>query len=38
MAIPRLMQLVAGRVGQVYNKKQLRKGAFWEDRYYATAV
>jgi putative transposase len=38
MAIPRLMQLVAGRVGQVYNKKQLRKGAFWEDRYYTTAV
>ncbi|MGX9365616.1 transposase [Desulfoplanes sp. PS50] len=37
-AIPRLMQLVAGRVGQIYNKKQCRKGSFWEDRYYATAV
>jgi putative transposase len=38
MAIPRLMQLVAGRVGQVYNKKHFRKGAFWEERYHATAV
>jgi putative transposase len=32
------MQLIAGRVGQVYNKKQGRKGAFWEERYHATAV
>lgn len=37
-SIPRLMQLIAGRVGQVYNKKQGRKGAFWEERYNATAV
>jgi putative transposase len=37
-AIPRLMQLVAGRVGQVYNKSRNRKGAFWEKRYTATAV
>jgi putative transposase len=37
-AIPRLMQLVAGRVGQVYNKNRNRKGAFWEKRYNATAV
>src|SRR6056297_3526567 len=37
-AIPRLMQLVAGRVGQVYNKSRRRKGAFWENRYSATAV
>jgi putative transposase len=37
-SIPRLMQLVAGRVGQIYNKKQRRKGAFWEERYHATAV
>jgi len=37
-AIPRLMQLVAGRVGQVYNKSRNRKGAFWEKRYNATAV
>jgi hypothetical protein len=32
------MQLVAGRVGQVYNKSRNRKGAFWEKRYTATAV
>lgn len=37
-AIPLLMQLVAGRVGQVYNKRKNRKGAFWENRYQATAV
>jgi putative transposase len=37
-AIPLLMQLVAGRVGQVYNKNRSRKGAFWENRYQATAV
>lgn len=32
------MQLVAGRVGQEYNLRKKRKGAFWEDRYHATAV
>jgi putative transposase len=37
-AIPRLMQLVASRVGQTFNIKQSRKGAFWENRYRATAV
>ena len=37
-AIPRLMQLVAGRVGQIYNKSRNRKGAFWEKRYTATVV
>jgi len=36
--IPRLMQLVAGRTGQEYNKRKHRKGAFWEKRYHATAV
>jgi REP element-mobilizing transposase RayT len=36
--IPRAMQLVAGRVGQEYNQRKNRKGAFWEDRYHATAV
>lgn len=36
--IPRALQLVAGRVGQEYNKRKNRKGAFWEDRYHATAV
>ena len=37
-AIPRSMQLVAGRTAQAYNQRKSRKGAFWEDRYHATAV
>ena len=37
-AIPRSMQLLAGRTGQEYNKRKKRKGAFWQDRYHATAV
>ncbi|MEA1927741.1 MAG: transposase [Candidatus Auribacterota bacterium] len=36
--IPRSMQLVEGRVAQEYNYRKERKGAFWEDRYHATAV
>jgi putative transposase len=36
--IPRSIQLVAGRTGQQYNQRKARKGAFWEDRYHATAV
>ena len=36
--IPPSMQLIAGRVAQEYNKRKNRKGAFWEDRYHATAV
>jgi hypothetical protein len=32
------MQLVAGRTAQEYNMRKDRKGAFWEDRYHATAV
>jgi len=32
------MQLVAGRTAQEYNQRKHRKGAFWEDRYHATAV
>ena len=36
--IPRSMQLIAGRTGQEYNQRKNRKGAFWEDRYHATAV
>jgi len=36
--IPRSIQLVAGRTGQEYNERKRRKGAFWEDRYHATAV
>jgi putative transposase len=36
--IPDAMKLVAGRTGQEYNVRKNRKGAFWEDRYHATAV
>jgi len=36
--IPDSMQLMAGRTGQEYNQRKDRKGAFWEDRYHATAV
>ena len=32
------MKLVAGRTSQSYNNRKNRKGAFWEDRYHATAV
>jgi putative transposase len=37
-AIPRSIQLVAGRTAWEYNQRKRRKGAFWEDRYHATAV
>ena len=37
-AIPRTMQYVAGRLAQEYNRRKNRKGAFWEDRYHATAI
>jgi len=36
--IPKSIQLTAGRTGQEYNQRKKRKGAFWEDRYHATAV
>jgi putative transposase len=36
--IPNAMQLVAGRTGQEYNQRKDRRGAYWEDRYHATAV
>jgi putative transposase len=32
------MQLIAGRTGQEYNQRKGRRGAFWEDRYHATAI
>jgi len=32
------MQLIAGRTAQEYNQRKRRKGAFWEDRYHATAI
>ena len=36
--IAQSMQLIAGRTAQEYNQRKARKGAFWEDRYHATAV
>jgi putative transposase len=36
--IPDSIKLVAGRTGQEYNVRKNRKGAFWQDRYHATAV
>ncbi len=36
--IPKSMQLIAGRTGQEYNQRKGRNGAFWEDRYHATAI
>lgn len=36
--IPKSMQLIAGRTGQEFNQRKNRKGAFWEDRYHATAI
>lgn len=37
-AISAAMQLISGRTAQEFNKRQNRSGAFWEDRYHATAV
>ena len=36
--IAQRMQLIASRTGQEYNQRKGRRGAFWEDRYHATAV
>jgi putative transposase len=36
--IAKSMQLIAGRTAQEYNNRKSRKGAFWEDRYHATAI
>jgi REP element-mobilizing transposase RayT len=36
--IPKSIQLIAARTGQEFNQRKNRKGAFWEDRYHATAV
>jgi len=36
--IAQSMQLIAGRTAQEHNQRKGRQGAFWEDRYHATAV
>jgi len=37
-AISESIQLIAGRTAQQFNRRKERKGAFWEDRYHATAI
>jgi len=37
-AISRSIQLITGRTAQEFNRRKGRKGAFWEDRYHATAI
>ena len=36
--IPQSLQLIAGRTAQEYNNRKDRNGAYWEDRYHATAI
>lgn len=36
--IAKSMQLIAGRLAQEFNNRKSRRGAFWQDRYHATAV
>jgi putative transposase len=36
--ISKSMQLLSGKTGQAYNVRKNRKGAFWEDRFYTTAI
>ncbi|WP_225072250.1 transposase [Desulfuromonas sp. CSMB_57] len=36
--IAKSLQLIAGRTAQEFNQRKQRKGAYWEDRYHATAV
>ncbi len=37
-AIAKSLHLASGRLGQDYNKRKNRSGAYWEDRYHATAI
>jgi len=36
--VAKSIQLIAGRTAQEFNQRKKRKGAFWEDRYHATAI
>jgi len=36
--VSKSIQLIAGRTAQAFNRRKVRKGAFWEDRYHATAI
>ena len=37
-SIARGLQLIEGRVGQEYNNRKKRDGAFWSDSYHATII
>jgi len=37
-AISKSIQLIAGRVAREFNRRKGRRGAYWEDRYHATAI
>ena len=37
-SISRSLQLIAGRTAQEFNQRKERNGAYWEDRYHATAI
>jgi hypothetical protein len=37
-AIAKSMQLITGGTAQQYNNRKQRRGAFWVDRYHASAV
>lgn len=36
--VSKSIQLIAGSTAQAFNRRKNRKGAFWEDRYHATAI
>jgi len=36
--IAKSLQLIQGSIAQEYNRRKGRLGAFWQDRYYATAI
>jgi putative transposase len=38
LGIAESIQLIAGRTAQEYNQRKGKQGAFWEDRYHATAI
>jgi putative transposase len=37
-SVAKSLQLIAGRTAQEFNRRKKRQGAFWQDRYHATAI
>ena len=37
-SVAKSMQLITGRTAQEFNSRKKRKGAYWDDRYHATAI